>query len=41
MQVISVLDDDPSVRSATVDLLDSAELACQAFTSAEEYLASE
>jgi FixJ family two-component response regulator len=41
MQVISVVDDDPSVRSATVDLLDSAELACQAFASAEEYLASE
>ena len=40
MQVISVVDDDPSVRSATVDLLDSAGLACQAFASAEAYLAS-
>ena len=41
MQVISVIDDDPSVRLATVDLLDSAGLTCHAFASAEEYLASE
>jgi FixJ family two-component response regulator len=41
MRVISVVDDDPSVRWATVNLLDSAGLACQAFASAEEYLASE
>ena len=40
MQVISVVDDDPSVRSATVDLIESAGLACQAFASAEAYLAS-
>ena len=40
MQVISVVDDDPSVRSSTIDLLDSAGLSCQAFESAEAYLAS-
>jgi FixJ family two-component response regulator len=40
MQAISVVDDDPSVRAATVDLLDSAGLACQAFVSAEAFLSS-
>ena len=40
MQVISVVDDDPSVRSATADLIESTGLACQAFASAEVYLAS-
>src|SRR5262249_56588682 len=40
MQVISVVDDDPSVRAATVDLLDSAGLACLAFASAEAFLSS-
>jgi len=40
MQLISVVDDDPSVRSATIDLLDSAGLTCRAFVSAEAYLAS-
>jgi FixJ family two-component response regulator len=40
MQVISVIDDDASVRSATIDLLDSAGLNCRAFASAEEYLSS-
>ena len=40
MQLISVVDDDPSVRSATIDLLDSAGLTCRAFASAEAYLES-
>ena len=40
MQLISVVDDDASVLSATVDLLDSVGLACEAFLSAEAYLAS-
>lgn len=40
MPMISVVDDDASVLSATVDLLDSAGLACEAFPSAEAYLAS-
>jgi len=40
MQVISVVDDDASVRAATVDLLDSAGVTCQAFASAEAFLAS-
>src|SRR5262249_59586906 len=40
MQVISVVDDDPSVRAATVDLLDSAGLACLAFAAAEAFLSS-
>lgn len=38
--MISVVDDDASVLSATIDLLDSAGLACEAFPSAEAYLAS-
>ena len=40
MQLISVVDDDASVLSATVDLLDSVGLPCEAFPSAEAYLAS-
>jgi FixJ family two-component response regulator len=41
MNVISVVDDDASVRSATVDLLNSAGFSCEAYASAEEYLGSE
>ncbi len=40
MAVISVVDDDASVRLATVDLLDATGFACEAFGSAEEYLCS-
>ncbi|HLN09264.1 MAG TPA: response regulator [Xanthobacteraceae bacterium] len=40
MNVISVVDDDASVRSATVDLLNSLGFACEAYGSAEEYLGS-
>ena len=40
MKAIAVVDDDPSVRWATIDLLDSAGLSCRAFESAEAYLAS-
>jgi len=40
MRVISVVDDDASVRAATVDLLDSAGVTCQPFASAEAFLAS-
>jgi len=40
MPLISVVDDDASVLSATVDLLDSVGLPCEAFLSAEAYLAS-
>jgi len=41
MNVISVVDDDPFVRSATVDLLNSFGFICEAYASAEEYLGSE
>jgi len=41
MHVISVVDDDASVLSATVDLLDAVGLRCEAFPSAEAYLASD
>ena len=37
---ISVIDDDESVRLATVDLLNSVGLACEPFASAEAFLAS-
>jgi FixJ family two-component response regulator len=37
---ISVIDDDESVRLATVDLLNSVGLACEAFASAEAFLES-
>ena len=40
-QLISVVDDDASVRSATVDLLASAGFVCEAFASAEAYLRSD
>jgi FixJ family two-component response regulator len=40
MDLISLVDDDQSVRLATMDLLDSAGLACEAFDSAEAYLQS-
>jgi FixJ family two-component response regulator len=39
--LIAVVDDDASVRSATVDLLASVGFACEAFEAAEEYLRSE
>jgi FixJ family two-component response regulator len=38
--VISVVDDDPSVRVATLDLLQSAGFDCEAFSSGEEYFNS-
>ena len=41
MNVISVVDDDASVRSGTVDLLNSFGFACEAYASAEKYLGSE
>jgi FixJ family two-component response regulator len=41
MDFISVVDDDESVRTATVDLLSSVGFACEAFESAEAYLRSE
>ena len=40
-KLIAVVDDDASVRSATVDLLVSVGFACEAFEAAEEYLRSE
>jgi FixJ family two-component response regulator len=40
MPVISVIDDDESVRAATFDLLNSVGLACETFASAEAYLQS-
>jgi FixJ family two-component response regulator len=41
MDLISIVDDDASVRSATVDLLNSFGFACEVYSSAEEYLGSE
>jgi FixJ family two-component response regulator len=41
MELISVVDDDESVRSATIDLLNSVGFDCEAFESAEAYLRSE
>jgi FixJ family two-component response regulator len=38
--VIAVVDDDGSVRRATVDLLSSAGFACESFASGDEYLRS-
>ena len=38
--MISVVDDNGSVRRATVDLLNSAGFACEAFASGDEYLRS-
>jgi FixJ family two-component response regulator len=40
MSHVSVIDDDESVRAATVDLLNSVGLACDAFESAQAYLES-
>ena len=40
-RLISVVDDDASVRSATVDLLASVGFVCEAFASAETYLESD
>ena len=40
-KLIAVVDDDASVRSATVDLLTSVGFACEAFESAEDYLQSD
>ena len=40
MDMISIVDDDASVRSATVDLLDSLGFTCEAYGSADEYLGS-
>ena len=40
-RLISVVDDDASVRSATVDLLASIGFGCEAFASAEAYLQSD
>ena len=40
MCVISVVDDDAEVRSATVDLLDSLGFCCEAYESGELYLGS-
>jgi FixJ family two-component response regulator len=39
--VISIVDDDPSVRAATVDLLRSAGLIAEAFPSAADFLRSD
>jgi FixJ family two-component response regulator len=38
--VISVVDDDASVRLATLDLLNAVGFTCEAFASGEEYLGS-
>ena len=40
-RLISVVDDDASVRSATIDLLASVGFLCEAFASAEAYLQSD
>ena len=40
-KLIAVVDDDASVRSATVDLLASVGFACEAFEAAEDYLRSD
>ena len=40
MDFIAIVDDDVSVRSSTVDLLDSLGFACEAYPSAEQYLSS-
>ena len=38
--MISVVDDDASVRRATIDLLSSAGFDCEAFASGDQYLQS-
>jgi FixJ family two-component response regulator len=40
LDVISIVDDDASVRRATVDLLSSAGFDCEAFASGDAYLES-
>jgi FixJ family two-component response regulator len=40
MDLIAIVDDDVSVRSSTIDLLDSLGFACEAYRSAEQYLSS-
>jgi FixJ family two-component response regulator len=40
MSVIGIVDDDASVRLATVDLMNSLGFCCDAYGSAEDYLAS-
>jgi FixJ family two-component response regulator len=40
MDFIAIVDDDVSVRSSTIDLLDSLGFACEAYPSAEHYLCS-
>ena len=40
-KLIAVVDDDASVRSATVDLLASVGFACEAYEAAEDYLQSD
>ena len=40
VRVISVVDDDASVRLATLDLLNSAGFPCEAFASGKEYFCS-
>lgn len=40
MDLISVVDDDASIRLATIDLLNSVGFACEAHASAEEFLSS-
>jgi FixJ family two-component response regulator len=40
MEFIAIIDDDASVRSSTIDLLDSLGFACEAYPSAEQYLGS-
>src|SRR4051794_13075728 len=38
MATIAIVDDDPSVRSATVDLLNSLGFECEAYPSAQAFL---
>jgi FixJ family two-component response regulator len=40
MDFIAIVDDDASVRASTIDLLDSLGFACDAYSSAEQYLSS-
>ena len=41
MDLISLVDDDASIRAATVDLLNSFGFACEVYASAEQYLNSQ
>ena len=40
VEPVSIVDDDPSVRETTVDLMQSSGFAANAFASAEDFLAS-